>query len=294
LEFKIPFTFTSIDKLKRRSLYFKRFVKDKRDTKLESYLKKSDIEATREEYISICLRGFFMFFIGMFLITSTIFVLIKLPMPLLYSFGVALLFGMFVTFSRLVYPRIFDVRRQRDIEKNLIPALQDMHVQLSSGITLFSILVNISASDYGELSTEFKKIVKKINAGYAERDVLEEIGENNSSLYFRRALWQISNGMRAGGDISIVIKESITALSEEQLIQIQNYGNKLNPAIMFYMLISVIIPALSITFLTVISSLINLPETIVTLLFLGLFFFVMLIQVMFLGVVKSIRPSLLT
>jgi len=158
---------------------------------------------------------------------------------------------------------------------------------------LFSILVNISASDYGVLSLEFKKIVKKINAGVSELDVLEETGEKNPSIFFRRTLWQISNGMRAGSDISVVVRDSIKFLNEEQLIQIQNYGNKLNPSIMFYMLLTVILPALAITFLTIISSLINLSRVTTIAMFVGLFVAVVLAQIMFLGVIKSIRPSLL-
>ena len=63
--------------------------------------------------------------------------------------------------------------------------------------------------------------------------------------------------------------------------------------IMFYMLISVILPALSITFLTIISSLVNLSKTITIAMFIGLFVFVVLIQVMFLGIMRSVRPSLL-
>ena len=124
-------------------------------------------------------------------------------------------------------------------------------------------------------------------------DVIEEMGERNSSLFFRRTLWQISNGMRAGSDISIVINESIQTLTDEQLIQIQNYGNKLNPLIMFYMLTSVIIPALAITFLTIISSMINLPTFMTIMFFIALFVFVVIIQIMFLGTIRSTRPSLL-
>jgi len=179
------------------------------------------------------------------------------------------------------------------MEKNLIPALGDILVQLNSGVPLFNILVNISSSDYGELSEEFKKAVKKINAGLPQVEVLEELGEKNSSIYFKRTLWQISNGMRAGSDISVVISESIKSLSEEQILQIQNYGNKLNPMIMFYMLSSVILPALAITFLTIISSMVGLTQSITTLLFAALFVFVVIIQTMFIGIIKSIRPSLL-
>ena len=82
-------------------------------------------------------------------------------------------------------------------------------------------------------------------------------------------------------------------MNEEQLIQIQNYGNKLNPSIMFYMLSTIILPALAITFLTIISSMINLNKFTTMGMFAGLFVFVVVMQVMFLGVIKSIRPSLL-
>ena len=99
--------------------------------------------------------------------------------------------------------------------------------------------------------------------------------------------------MQAGSDMSIVVKDSIKSLNEEQMIQIQNYGNKLNPLIVFYMLIAIIIPALSIVFLTIISSIVGLPKNTVTLIFIGMFVFVMLIQIMFLGIIRSKRPSLL-
>ena len=293
VRFKIPFTFASIDKLKKRSEFFKKFARQKKNSNLEKYLNNSGIELGREEYLAICFKGFFVSFIFLFIVFSTALVLSGIKYALLFSFGLALLFSFFVMFARLVYPKIYDSRREKEVDQNLIPALQDILVQLNSGIPLFSILINISSSDYGALSEEFQKIVKRINAGFSQIDVLEQAGEKNSSQFFRRALWQISNGMRAGGDIAVVIEESIKTLSEEQLIQIQVYGNKLNPTIMFYMLISVIIPALSITFLTIISSLINLPEFVTTLLFIGLFVFVVIIQIMFLGVIKSIRPSLL-
>jgi hypothetical protein len=99
--------------------------------------------------------------------------------------------------------------------------------------------------------------------------------------------------MRAGSDISIVVNESLKTLNEEQLIEIQNYGNKLNPLIMFYLLISVILPALAITFITILSSMLQIDKSITTLMFAGLFTFTILIQIMFLGTIKTVRPKLL-
>ncbi len=294
MKFHIPFTFSSIEKLKRKPKTFKRFIKPtKEDTKLKQYLTTARVGLNREEYLNICFRSASGAFMTIFVIATTILSVMRINKPWLAGFGTAVMFGGFVLFSQLAYPRIYSVRRDRNIEKNLIPALEDMLVQLNSGIPLFNIMVNLSVADYGELSEEFKKIIRKINAGLPQIDVIEEAGEKSSSLFFRRTLWQISNGLKAGSDISVVIRYSIGTLGEEQIIQIQNYGNKLNPLIMFYMLVSIIMPALAITFLTIIASMVNLPSNTTIGMYIGLFVFIVLIQVMFLGVIKSARPSLL-
>jgi len=293
MKFRIPLTISSIDKLRKRYRFFKFPKKYKKPSKLQQYLSKIDLEITESEYLSICYGSSVFSFIIFYALSSTILVLTKVSLPFLFSFGIAFIFALFVLFSQIIYPKVFDSRRVRNVEKNLIPALEDILVQLNSGIPLFNILINIASSDYGPLSDEFKRAVKKINSGFPQIEVLEELSERNSSNFFKRTLWQISNGMRAGSDISIVIEESIKTLTEEQLLQIQNYGNKLNPLIMFYMVISVIIPALSIAFLTIISSMAGLPESLTTKLFISVFVFVMIVQIMFLGIIRSTRPSLL-
>lgn len=293
MKFRIPFTASSLERVKKRAAFFKKFVKPKENSSLKFYLESSDVGITREEYLAVCLNGLVTIFLLLFLVSNTLLFFMAVENFFLISLGISVLFSFFIFFLRVIYPKVYSSRRQREIEVNLIPALEDMLVQLNSGIPLFSILVNISSSDYSALSEEFKKIVRKINAGLPQIEVLDEIGEKNPSLYFRRALWQISNGMRAGSDISIVVRESIHSLEEEQLIQIQNYGNKLNPMIMFYMLVSVILPALAITFMTVITSMINLPGNFASLLFVVVFIGVVLIQIMFLGAIRSVRPSLL-
>lgn len=289
----MPFTFTAPEKLKRRARFFTERIGYKKNSRLAEELKNSGVNISREEYIGIIIRTFFITFIFLLLISTTILALFKIDFFYVYGFGFSFLFSCFISFSQIVYPRIYVARKQRDIEKNLISALQDISVQLNSGISLFGVMTNISDANYGELSEEFRKAVKRINSGEPETDVLDDLAKRNPSVFFRRTLWQVSNGMRAGGDISTIIKDSIKALNEEQLIQVQNYGNKLNPLIMFYMLISVIIPALSITFLTVLSSMINIGGDMTALLFIGLSVFVVLVQIMFLGLVKSRRPSLL-
>ena len=212
---------------------------------------------------------------------------------LLVSLVISLIFSFFAFFQQIIYPKIISGRKIRAIDKNLLAALQDILVQLNSGVSLFQILVNISKSDYGAVSEEFSKAVREINTGRHQLEVLEELATNNPSVYFRRAIWQIVNGMKSGANMSDVIKDVISALSEEQIIQIQKYGSQLNPLAMFYMLVAVILPALGVTFLIIISSFISLSAASTKIVFWGLYIFVLFFQIIFMGIIRTKRPNLL-
>ena len=293
MKFKIPFTFLELARIKKKSKFFASRVKYVKKSKLSTNLANSGIDITREQYLGTVFRTFFNSFFLIFVISSTILILAKIQKFYLIALGISVLFSGFIFFSQMAYPSIYITRRQREIEKNLISALEDILIQLTSGIPLFNILVNISDADYGLLSEEFKIAVKKINAGQPEDEVLDEIGRKNPSVFFRRTLWQISNGMKAGSDLALIIRDNISSLTEEQSLQIQNYGNKLNPLIVLYMLMAVIIPALSIAFLTILASMVGLSKGLTVMLFLGLFVFDVLAQIMFLGLIKSRKPTLL-
>ena len=153
--------------------------------------------------------------------------------------------------------------------------------------------MNISKSDYGEISKELKKTVKEINSGKPEIKALEDLADRNPSKFFRGAIWQIINGMRGGADISSVIEETNRSLTEEQIIQIQNYGSRLTPLAMFYMLMAVILPALSVTFLVIFLSFANVSAQAVKGIFFEAYAIFLFLQIMFIGMVSSRRPSLL-
>ncbi|MEA2036371.1 MAG: type II secretion system F family protein [Nanoarchaeota archaeon] len=195
--------------------------------------------------------------------------------------------------QQIAYPKISTNRKVREIEKNLLAALQNILVQLNSGVPLFDILVNISKGGYGGVSKEFSKVVKAINAGKPQIETLENMAAINPSLFFRRAIWQLVNGMKSGANMSNVINEIINLLSEEQILQIQRYGSRLNPLAMFYMLMVVIVPSLGMTSLIILASFISLSEFATKFMFWGLYGFVIFFQIMFMGIIKSKRPNLL-
>jgi len=295
MKFKIPFTLSSAEALKKKAGGIAKYARTGKKAfySLENYLKDAETSITKDEYIAISLKTFLYSFIMLSIIFIFILGILRIRYFYLYGIAISLLFSFFVLFSQLSYPKIYSLRKAREIEKNLIPALQDILVQLNSGIPIFNILVNIAASDYGILSKELGKAVREITSGKPQLEAIDELGNRTSSLYFKRTLWQISNGMRSGSDISIVIKDNIDNLSKEQVIQLQSYGNKLNPLVMFYMLLTVILPVLALTFLIIISSMLNLSDMMIKLIFASIFIFVVLLQIMFLGMLKTRRPSLL-
>ena len=293
--FKIPYSLLPIKVLKKGSSIFLGIGRslEKNFPFLKLHLKQAEVDFSVKEYLSMCfLSGiiFFVFF-GFFFILILFLAGVKNP----FSFGLitSIIVTLFVFLQQLTYPKIYSNKRIKDIEKNLLAALQNMLIQLNSGVPIFDILVNLSKGNYGEISREFSKVVKKINAGKPQIETLEEMATLNPSLFFRRAIWHLVNGMKAGADMSSVIKEMVNLLAEEQILQIQRYGSQLNPLAMFYMLVVVIAPSLGMTFLIILSSFISLSEFATKLIFYGLFAIVIFFQIMFMGMIKSKRPNLL-
>lgn len=99
---------------------------------------------------------------------------------------------------------------------------------------------------------------------------------------------QLSNANRAGANIRFVLNDVVDFLSNEQQIKIREYGSMLNPLSLFYMFSSIIAPSMGIIFLTIISTLVDLNISewmfVLILLLLGV------LQIMFIGLIKSRRP----
>ena len=190
-----------------------------------------------------------------------------------------------------LYPKIQVKKKVRDVERNLIYALRTVLVQIRSGVSLFDSLSVVAQGNYGAVSSEFRKAIDEINTGVSEEDSLQTLAMNNPSHFFRRCLWQLVNGMRAGADVTRVISELVNTMVKEESIEIRKYGADLRLLSLVYMMLGVIIPALGLTFLIVLSSFqqINIPQTTFWMLMIG----VLVGQFMFLGIIKSKRPNLM-
>ncbi|MFH1636817.1 MAG: type II secretion system F family protein [Candidatus Woesearchaeota archaeon] len=296
----LPFSIIPLDKLRKGARHLGGVSRkaEKLFPTLSLDLSQAEIEISIKEYIAICMFASLSFFVFICIILFVVLTIAKVAFDADVSLipttlVIAVIITFFVFLQQINYPKLIKAKRVRDIESNLLHAMRSILVQVDSGAPLFDVLVSIGNGNYGEVSKAFSKAVKQISAGRSQADALKDLTTGNPSIFFRRAMWQVSNGMKAGSDIAEVIKEVIKSISSEQMNQIRTYGAQLNPIAMFYMLLTVILPSLSVTFLIVISSFMAFSETTTKMIFSFLLGGVLFIQMIFLGATKSKRPTLM-
>ncbi len=195
----------------------------------------------------------------------------------------------FFTFVNI--PKVKTKRISRNLDKDLPYALRHMLIEVRSGISLYESMVSVS-SGYGEASKEFNRIVKDINGGKPQIEALEDSIVRNPSKQYRRAMWQMINALKSGTDVSNTLETLVESMVKQQKLDVERYGNELNPYILVYLMIAVIMPSLGVTFLIVLSTFtgVGLDEIMFYQILGGLVLF----QIFFLNFVKSKRPEVKT
>lgn len=259
---------------------------------LEVQLDQADIRLPVERYAAMALVVFSVHFV-LWTLISAMFAYRLFPEHLLtFPPVVGLVFGTLMLIQVIWFPSIIIKKKVREVEQNLIFALRTITIQIRSGVSLFGALSLVAYGNYGALSRELKEAVDMINAGIPEEEALQRAAIRTPSVFFRRSLWQIVNGLKAGADTSQVLTELVRSMTKEQVIQIKKYGADLRMLSLIYMMLGVIIPALGLTFMVILSTFPDSPVN-ETLLW-GFLGFIMLAQFMYMGLIKSKRPSLMS
>lgn len=211
-----------------------------------------------------------------------LFALILLPMYLAGSF-----------FYFMLYPEAKRIKRQRDIDAELVFAGRHLLIALRAGMPLFDSLVGVSEG-YGSVSEEFRKIVEKINLGVPMGQAVREAGTNLPSDAFSRIMLQLANALSSGADVASALETVLNQISREQAISLKAYGQKLNPTLMFYMMFGIVFPSLGVAFAIILFSIVSggsigLNST--SLIYVALI--IALVQFIFLSMLESARPNYL-
>lgn len=193
-----------------------------------------------------------------------------------------------VLFVLLNYPKIIAGKESEILDKDLVYALKDLLLSVSSGLSLFTAMTLVSTGKYGYVSRDIKRIVDRVNRGVPLDDAIEELAIKTPSEHFQNALWQLVNTAKSGANIEGVLRSLIDNLVSEQRSSIQKYSNELNVLTLIYMLAAVAIPTIIITLMIILNAFVlaDITDVLLILFIVGSLF----VQVAIIGFVKSRRP----
>jgi len=179
-------------------------------------------------------------------------------------------------------------KRASEINREVLFAGRYLLIKLYAGRPLLNALVDTSKS-YGVASKYIKEIVDDIDTGNPIEKAIEKAMNYSPSDKFRKILFQINNALRLGIDVTGPLESVIEEITKEQEIEVKRYSRKLNSVVIFYMLLAIVVPSIGMTMFIVISSFINFPLGFME--FLVILFLIVIIQLIFISLFRSIRPQ---
>ncbi|MBI2142562.1 type II secretion system F family protein [Candidatus Woesearchaeota archaeon] len=223
---------------------------------------------------------------GIMLVLAAVFVKLNVLKGLLV-FMFPILFIM-TFFYFLKAPEVIILKKEREIEREIVFAGRFLVIEMESGVPLYETIRNV-AGNYETIGKYFKEIIDKVDLGTPLEDAIGEEIELTPSANFRKLLWQVLNSLKTGADISKSINSTIDQVAREQMIEVREYGRKLNPIAMFYMIIAVIMPSIGVVMLIILASFVSLKIDLASLL--AITGFLAFLQFMFLAMIRSQRPA---
>lgn len=254
---------------------------------LKAKLKQAGLNYTPEEFIKRTFLSAFYMTTGLVVSVFLILAKFNLLKGVLFVFPPLLFFVMFSYMMRL--PEVKISKKEKEVSKEIVFAGRFLVIELESGVPLFNAMVNIS-KNYQVIGKYFREITDKISLGTSIEDALNEAVEYSPSDDLRRILWQIINSIRTGSNITKSLSAVLEQISKEQAIQVNQYGKKLTPLAMFYMMVSVIIPSLGVTMLVILSSFLHFELSLTILIILAVM--IGLVQLFFISLIRFSRPAI--
>lgn len=205
------------------------------------------------------------------------------------SVGLGLFFFIIFFFLHVIYPGIIANKYAAGIDQSLMFALKSMLIQVTSGVSLFNAMVNVSKSNYGAVSNEFRDVVKEISAGESETKALEKLALRTKSEYLKKTSWQLLTSLRSGASLKGALTTVVSSLDNQHMRAIKDYAAELNLWILLYLLLAAAIPTMGVTFLVIMSAMAGLnigPEAVVIII-VG----AGLMQIVLIGFVKTRIPK---
>jgi len=198
----------------------------------------------------------------------------------------ALFMAVFFYFMKL--PDVKIIRRSADVNREIVYAGRFLIIELESGVPMYDAFKNV-AKHYPIVGSYFKHITEQIDLGTQAEDAINLVLELTPSQDLRKILWQILNSMVTGANVSNALRSVVENIVKEQQIELKEYGRKLNPLAMFFMIIAIILPSIGIMMFVVLASFMSIQITLSSFMIIALF--LGFIQFFFYQTIKASRPA---
>lgn len=230
-------------------------------------------------------------YVSLILLVLTAIFLDQMKLPLWYLIIPIIVYPVVLFRYFLLIPEVAILRRQKSIDYEIVFAGRHLVIALRSGMPLFDAMRGVTVG-YGAVSMEFNKIVERVTLGTPMSQAIREVAQNNPSKNFVRIIMQITNSLSSGANVADSLDAVLDQISKEQAIELKEYGQKLTPMVMFYMIFGIILPSLGISFMIILFSLISSGKFGLnsSILFFA-FLFIAIVQFLFLAMVESSRPK---
>jgi len=258
-------------------------------------LKKSRMKFSIQEYLGrgmlLCLLIFVLELPAFSLIFGLLFQ--NFLFGFISSFTISSFLTIFFFIFYINYPRIINRDKSRKIDDFLPFASLHLSTIASSKLPLYKIFEIFSKfTAYGELTEEVKKIQSDVNLfGIDMNTALERSVERTPSKNFKELMWGILSTNRAGGDLSVFLKEKSKSFISEYRRKLYEFSHQLTIFIEIY-LTAIILGAVFFIILTsIMSALGGAMAGTLLLQFILIFVFLPLVSAIFIVLIKSSTPG---
>lgn len=239
------------------------------------------------EYIKGALKTGLMY--GFVALAFSFFLLSKNGTKILTPLLIGVVVGYFMFSLTLKKVDLAISRRAKEIDKEVLFAGRFLLIKLNSGKPLLNALEEASHG-FGAATEHFRTIMRDIELGAPLEQALDRGTEYCPSQNLKKILFQISNALKIGVDVTNFLQAILDDIADEQLTEILRYGKKLSSLTMFYMLAAIIVPSLGMTLFIVIAGLVSIQMDMLS--FLVILILLGFVQFIFISLFKSARPNM--
>ncbi len=130
------------------------------------------------------------------------------------------------------------------IEKVLPDALQLTASNLRAGLTVDKALLLSTRPEFGPLENELNILGKEVTTGKSIEEALMGMAKRNRSEKLKKAILLINSGLRAGGELALLLEQTSKNIRNQQIIEQRIRSNVLMYVIFIFFAISVGAPIL--------------------------------------------------